>query len=92
MQILQISLLFLVIALAFPLGFLLARATKEEIEQGRKAFIAVIISCFLVVLFSLFYNFMIEQKLLLITSMLFIAALTSVSLKKSFCVSKKSKK
>lgn len=84
MQILQIVLLLLVILAAFPLGFFLAKLTKEELKSGRNAFKAMIIVCLLVILITFFLNLQIDKKIFLDASMLFIMVTVSISLKKSY--------
>ncbi len=84
MNIVQIALLMLVILLAFPAGLLLAHATREELRDGRRAFIAIIIASFIVILISLFLGLSNQEKLFITTGMLSISIIACVSLKKSY--------
>lgn len=84
MNIIQIALLMLVILLAFPAGLLLAHATREELRGGRRAFIAIIIASFIVILISLFLGLSNQERLFITTGMLSILIITCISLKKSY--------
>lgn len=82
MNLLKYLLLLTVLICAFPLGYLLAKSTKEELKQGRKAFIAIIIISPIIAAMSIFLPLSQEDRLLMITSMLFIAIFSVISLKK----------
>jgi len=84
MDIIQIILLMLVILLAFPAGLLLAKATREELREGRRAFIAIIIASLVIILASLFLGFSNQEKLFITTGMLSISIIACISLKKSY--------
>ncbi len=74
-----------VLALGIPIGNLLARATKEELKEGKRWFILLILICIIGAVFGLVY----KNDVLLFT-LLFIAVVTSRSLKYTF--KKKNKK
>jgi MFS family permease len=80
METIQIILLGLVIVLALPFGYLLARFTREELKEGRKAFLAIIVISLIISAVTLFLPLADETKTFLIFSAVFIAALTSISL------------
>ena len=65
------------LVLAFPIGSLLAKTTKEELKQGQKWFKLIIILSFLGSIISL-----ILKNDILFFSFLFIAIVTSRSLRK----------
>lgn len=67
----------LVLVLAFPIGFLLSKSTKEELKQGQKWFKIIIIFSFLGSIISL-----ILKNDILFFSFLFIIIVTSRSLRK----------
>jgi len=67
----------ILLALGIPIGNILARATKEELKQGKKWFKILIIICFLGALI-----FLIFRNDALLFTFLFIAIVTSRSLKK----------
>ena len=67
----------LALVLAFPIGFLLAKSTKEELKQGQKWFKLIIIFSFLGSIISL-----ILKNDILFFSFLFIIIVTSRSLRK----------
>lgn len=91
MNMLQLVLLFVVLALSYPAGIILARVTREELKDGRKAFSAMIISAFIVIVISFFSQFALSEKLFIASSMIFISAISYISLKRSYR-SKRSKK
>jgi uncharacterized membrane protein YfcA len=66
-----------VIILGFPIGYLLAHLTKEELQQGKKWFKLIIIASLFGTLVSLFL-----KNDVLLFSFLFIIIVTSISLKK----------
>ena len=76
-EIIKILIGIAVLALGIPIGNILAKSTKEELKQGRKWFITLILLCFAGSILSLIFN----QDILLF-SFLFIAIVTSRSLKK----------
>lgn len=84
MHIVQILLLTFVLLAAFPLGFLLAKATKEELKVGRRAFVSILLASIAVIVVSLFLGFSDEDKLFLVLSMLFIALISYISFKESY--------
>ncbi|MBS3094747.1 hypothetical protein J4474_03710 [Candidatus Pacearchaeota archaeon] len=75
-QLIQFLLIIFVLILGIPLGNLLAKYTKEELKQGKKWFILIILFCFVGVILSL-----ILKNDYLLFSLLFIAIVTSRSLK-----------
>jgi|GEM_PF-2140095 uncharacterized membrane protein len=84
MNTIQIALLMLVILLALPAGLLLAKATREELKDGRKAFVSIILVSIAVVLVSLFLHLSNEKKLFLVLSMISVAIISGISLEKSY--------
>ena len=73
-QILVVGLLIL----AFPIGYLLAYLTREELVSGRKYFkLLCLISSILAVVF-LFYNYIISL------SLIFISIVSLISISKSY--------
>lgn len=92
MDIMQITLLVLVIFLAFPAGLLLAKSTREELGDGRGAFITIIIASFIVLLVSLFLGLSSQEKIFITAGMLSISIITFISLKKSYMPSRPSQK
>jgi hypothetical protein len=76
-QLYQLLIGICVLALGIPIGNLLARATKEELKGGRKYFkILIILSLIGAVIFLIIRNDV------LLFSLLFIAIVTSRSLKR----------
>lgn len=69
----------IILALAFPVGFLLAYMTKEELVQGRKWFRVIII----VSILGSIWFFLTKQAYISLT-LLFILIATFVSYIKSF--------
>jgi len=67
----------IVLALAFPLGNYLAKATKEELKQGQKWFRLIIVLSLAGAVAGLFL-----RNDILLFSFLFIAIVTSRSLKR----------
>lgn len=67
-----------VLALGFPIGSYLARITKEELRLGQVWFKLIIISCLIGAVASLFF-----KNDILLFSFLFIAIVTSRSLRKA---------
>jgi len=65
------------LALAVPLGNLLAKATKEELKQGRKWFKLLMIACLAGSIPALIF-----RNDVIFFSLLFIAVVTSRSVKK----------
>ena len=84
MDTIQIALLALVVLLAFPAGFLLAKSTKEELKEGRRAFVFIILVSIAVLLVSSFLNLSNEKKLFLVLSMIIVTILSGISLEKSY--------
>jgi len=84
MDIIQIVLLMLVILLAFPAGLLLAHATREELRDGRRAFIAIITASLVIILASLFLGFSNQEKIFITVGMLSLLIIACISLKKSY--------
>lgn len=76
-QIYQIILGIALLALGIPIGNLLAKATKEELKSGKKYFKILIIASLVGALV-----FLILGNDILLFSLLFIAIVTSRSLKK----------
>ena len=75
-QLYQLLIGFVLLGLGIPIGNLLARATKEELRGGRKYFKLLIISSLIGALI-----FLILEDDVLLFSLLFIAIVTSRSLK-----------
>jgi len=76
-QIYQMILGIALLALGIPIGNLLAKATKEELKSGRKYFKILIIASLVGAL-----AFLILGNDILLFSLLFIAIVTSRSLKR----------
>lgn len=91
MEITQILLLNIILILAFPLALLLARTTKEELKDGRKAFIALIVFFIIALLVSLILRITNESRTLVVYAALFVIILSSISLNKSYKKGKKTK-
>jgi hypothetical protein len=68
----------LVILLAFPIGYLLARATREELVQGRKSFLRLYLICIPLAIILAFLPIK-ELKLPVILSLIFIAIVSFMS-------------
>jgi FtsH-binding integral membrane protein len=83
MDVLQIILVFVVLLSALPLGMLLARSTKEELQSGRDAFFAIMVGCGVITIASLFLKIGINEKLLLIFCSAFIYMVTQISYSKT---------
>jgi len=77
LQLIQILIGICVLILGIPLGNLLARVTKEELKSGQKWFKLIIIFSFIGAII-----FLILREDTLLFTMLFIAVVTSRSLKK----------
>ncbi|HPD81942.1 MAG TPA: hypothetical protein PK357_02475 [Candidatus Pacearchaeota archaeon] len=75
-EILKIILGICVLALGIPIGNLLAKNTKEELKKGRKWFLILIFLCGIGAILNLIF----KNDALLLT-FLFIAIVTSMSLK-----------
>lgn len=84
MKFFQYIFLAIVIIFAIPLGFLLARLTKEELKQGRKAFITIIAVSLIILIITIFLPLSLDNKLFIITSMFFLLLLAFISLRKSY--------
>lgn len=67
-----------VLILGIPIGHILAKNTKEELKKGRKWFLILIALCFI----GAILNLILPNDALLFT-FLFIAIVTSMSLKKT---------
>lgn len=89
MEIIQILLLNVLLILAFPTGLLLAKTTKEELKDGRKAFISLIAISAVVILTALLLKITNENKMLVIYTALFIIIISAISLNKSHKKQKK---
>ena len=81
----QYTLLVLLIAIAFPVGKLIARTTKEELKAGKKVFFLLMVFSLLTAILILFTKINLENKLFTIASMLFIFIIVSIS----YCEGKK---
>jgi dipeptide/tripeptide permease len=90
-MVLQYILMILVLLLAFPIGFLLSKLTKEELIQGRTGFKILIWVFILSLIFIVFSNIQTQIKITLVFTLIFIIIITLISLKQSF-YSKKTKK
>lgn len=84
MSLLKYLLLLLVLLCAIPLGFLLAKLTKEELKQGRKAFKAIIIISFVIAAILFFLPISLDNKIFIIASMFFLMILALISLTQSY--------
>lgn len=86
---LKIIIGIVVLALGVPIGNILAKNTSEELKDGRRWFFVLILICFAGAIITLIYR---EDALLF--TFLFIAIVTSRSLKKEKIkkISKKSSK
>ncbi|MFH1503272.1 MAG: hypothetical protein ABIE36_01290 [Candidatus Diapherotrites archaeon] len=76
-----------VLAFGILIGDILARNTKEELRQGRKWFLLLILICFIGAILSLIFT----NDALLFT-FLFIAIVTSMSLRKPSTKKKKKRR
>ncbi len=76
-QIYQLAIGILILTMGIPFGELLARATKEELKKRKKNFKFLIIGCLIGAIIFLIWN---NDALLF--GFLFIAIVTSRSLKK----------
>jgi len=76
-QIYQFLLGILLLILGIPIGNILAKVTKEELKLGKKWFNFLIIVCFVMA-----FIFLIIGNDILLFTLLFIAIVTSRSLKK----------
>lgn len=83
MEILQYALMLLVILVAFPIGFLLAKLTKEELKSGRVWFQLVIVLAIVITIASICSKLCLNDILITVTSMLFIIIIAGISLVKS---------
>lgn len=92
MNIIQTLLLILVVILAFPAGLILARVTKEELKQGRRAFTSIMLASIAVIIVSLFLKFSGEEKTFLAAGMLFLFIISYISFKESYQTIKKGRK
>lgn len=86
-EVLKIIIGIAVLALGFPIGSILAKNTEEELNDGRKWFLILILLSFVGAVFSLFFR---EDALLF--TFLFIAIVTSRSLKRKKVVKENKKK
>lgn len=82
MNLLKYMLLLIVLLCAIPVGFLLAKLTKEELKQGRKAFKAIITISSIILIISIFLPLSSDNKQFILASTLFIALLAFISMKK----------
>jgi uncharacterized membrane protein YfcA len=73
-----------VLILGIPIGHILAKNTKEELKKGRKWFLILIALCFI----GAILNLILSNDALLFT-FLFIAVVTSMSLRKKHTEDKK---
>jgi hypothetical protein len=81
-NLLQIALTIIILFTAFPVGYLLAYLTKEELKAGRKWFkIISWISIILCFVFLLLID--IEQKFTIVFSLVYIATISLTSLRLS---------
>ena len=85
-EILKIVIGIAVLFLGIPVGNILAKNTKEELKEGRKWFLLLILTCFIGAVLSLVFG-----KDSLLFTFLFIAIVTSRSLGKRNAKSKKRK-
>jgi hypothetical protein len=84
MNILKYALLLLVLVCAIPTGFLLAKTTREELKDGRRTFKAIIFISLLVAAAVLLIPLSTDSMVFMITSMIFLAIIAGISLKKSY--------
>lgn len=83
MEAFQYILLALILIAAFPLGFLLAKMTKEELKSGRIWFKLVIALAIIISIVSIFFRLYFDEIVITVTSMLFIIIIAAISLLKS---------
>lgn len=76
-EVYNFAIAIILLALAIPLGNLLAKATKEELHKGRKWFKLLMIACLIGSIPALIF-----RKDVIFFSLLFIAVVTSRSVKK----------
>lgn len=86
-EIIKILLGIIILVLGIPIGIILAKNTKEELRKGRKWFITLIVICFI----GAVWNLIIPNDALLFT-FLFIAVVSSMSLKKKHTEEEKRKR
>ncbi|MFH0831475.1 MAG: hypothetical protein V1886_01240 [archaeon] len=81
MKTISIMLLNAILILAFPVGMLIAKATKEELKQGRKVFIILIAISLLSILVSFLMGIRNDNLTILSYTAMFIAIISALSLK-----------
>ena len=90
METIRMLLLNLLLLIAFLLGFLLAKTTKEELENGRKAFFALIGVSFIALIGSFFLKVE-ENRILVAYSAILVMIISLISAGKSCNKNKKQK-
>jgi len=79
MEIINIILSVVILLLSIPIGFLIAHLTREELRQGRKWFLMIILICLIGLIITLFMSIY-----YLTLTFAFIIILTWISYWKSF--------
>jgi hypothetical protein len=74
----------LLIIFAFPIGYLLARACKEELKGGRKAFFVLYVITIPIMIVTAFLKIDTEIKLPIILTLIFIMIVSFMSFFLSF--------
>lgn len=84
LSIFQIIISTAVLLSALPLGYFLAWLTKEELVQGRAAFLLIMAASIIVIIALLSFGLEINLKLSLVFALLFIFIASSISMWKSY--------
>lgn len=78
----QIILTIIIALLGYPIGLFIAKLTEEELEQGRKWFMLIILVSIMGIILSLVFTNN-ETLLFLVASFVFVALVALASLVKS---------
>lgn len=84
LTLIQVGLLALVVILAIPLGFILARVTREELKEGRSTFKALVLASIAIAVLSIFADFSLDKRIFFLFSASFIGIVSFISLRQSF--------
>jgi len=76
-------LVIIIILTAFPVGYLIAYLCRDELVDGRKWFNIVLTAC-LILIFLFLLLIDVEQRFVVVFSLIYIGILAGISLKKSF--------
>ncbi len=79
----QLGLLALVVILAIPAGFILAKVTREELKEGRVIFKALVLVSVALAVFTVFADFSLDTRLFVLFSASFIGIVSFISLNQS---------